>query len=81
MQALRQRFQLPLGAIVQPLANPQDVPIVAPPGSAGIVRCKRCRTYMNPYMQWGDGGRCCNSSLPASPYHSQASPKHWHSTD
>ncbi|KAK9861048.1 hypothetical protein WJX84_009471 [Apatococcus fuscideae] len=62
LQALRQRFQLPLGAIVQPLANPQDVPIVAPPGSAGIVRCKRCRTYMNPYMHWGDGGRrfTCN---------------------
>ncbi|KAK9811733.1 hypothetical protein WJX72_009241 [[Myrmecia] bisecta] len=55
-QALRARFQLPLGAIVHPLADPQDVPVVNL-GSAGIVRCKRCRTYMNPFVQWTDGGR------------------------
>jgi Sec23/Sec24 zinc finger len=27
-------------------------------GSAGIVRCKRCRTYINPFVTWTDGGRC-----------------------
>ncbi|KAK9850792.1 hypothetical protein WJX84_010745 [Apatococcus fuscideae] len=61
-QTLRQRFQLPLGAVVQPLGDPQDVPVVQPPGNGGIVRCKRCRTYMNPYMHWSDGGRrfTCN---------------------
>lgn len=26
-------------------------------GSAGIVRCKRCRTYINPFVRWIDGGR------------------------
>jgi protein transport protein SEC24 len=31
-------------------------------GSATIIRCKRCRTYMNPFMAWVDGGRrfACN---------------------
>lgn len=57
-QALKARYQLPVGLIVQPLApSQQPVPVVNL-GSAGIVRCKRCRTYVNPFMQWTDGGRC-----------------------
>lgn len=91
-QATRQRFQLPIGAIVHPLAPregaviggeglgnastsasasasssaPADqsddgVPVV-PLTAAGIVRCRRCRTYINPFVQWVDGGRrfVCN---------------------
>ena len=57
-QSLRARFQLPLGAIVHPLAGPQDDVPVIQLGPAGIVRCKRCRTYINPFMMWQDGGRC-----------------------
>ncbi|KAJ1439167.1 Sec23/Sec24 trunk domain-containing protein, partial [Ochromonadaceae sp. CCMP2298] len=26
-------------------------------GSTGIVRCKRCRTYINPFVTWADNGR------------------------
>jgi protein transport protein SEC24 len=26
-------------------------------GSTGIVRCKRCRTYINPFVTWTDNGR------------------------
>ena len=56
-QATRARFQLPIGAVVHPLAGPQeDVPVI-PLGPAGIVRCKRCRTYVNPFVAWVDGGR------------------------
>jgi protein transport protein SEC24 len=55
-QATRARFQLPIGAVVHPLADPQDVPLI-PLGPAGIVRCKRCRTYVNPFVTWVDGGR------------------------
>ena len=58
VQSLRARFQLPLGAIVHPLAGPQDDVPVIQLGPAGIVRCKRCRTYINPFMMWQDGGRC-----------------------
>ncbi|RMZ56193.1 hypothetical protein APUTEX25_002383 [Auxenochlorella protothecoides] len=31
-------------------------------GGAGIIRCSRCRTYVNPHMAWLDGGRSfsCN---------------------
>ncbi|KAL6763866.1 COP-II coat subunit [Haematococcus lacustris] len=57
--ALKARWPLPLGAIVQPMADEskgRQVPVVSL-GSAGIIRCKRCRTYMNPFMTWTDGGR------------------------
>ena len=27
----------------------------------GIVRCKRCRTYINPFVTWTDGGRCASA--------------------
>ena len=26
-------------------------------GTTGIMRCKRCRTYINPYVTWADNGR------------------------
>ncbi|KAK9279619.1 hypothetical protein L1049_013298 [Liquidambar formosana] len=58
-QSLISRWQLPLGAVVCPLAEAPDgeeVPIVnfAP---TGIIRCRRCRTYVNPYVTFTDGGR------------------------
>jgi len=76
-QATRARFQLPIGAVVHPLAGPQeDVPVI-PLGPAGIVRCKRCRTYVNPFVAWVDGGRRfqCNvcaalNDVPAEYYSS-----------
>ncbi|KAL2345585.1 hypothetical protein Fmac_006870 [Flemingia macrophylla] len=58
-QSLASRWHLPLGAVVCPLAEPPDgeeVPIVnfAP---ASVVRCRRCRTYVNPYMTFTEAGR------------------------
>lgn len=53
---MRARYQLPIGAIVHPLADPQDVPVISLDGP-GIVRCRRCRTYINPFVTWQDGGR------------------------
>lgn len=53
------RWQLPLGIIVRPMADEalgRDVPVI-PLGAQGIVRCRRCRTYMNPFCTWVDGGR------------------------
>lgn len=57
--ALRARWALPLGLIVQPMADDakgRAVPVVGL-SSTGIVRCRRCRTYVNPFVQWLDGGR------------------------
>ncbi|WOL18289.1 protein transport protein Sec24-like [Canna indica] len=58
-QSLLSRWHLPLGAVVHPLAEPPDgeeVPIVSF-GPAGIIRCRRCRTYINPYVTFTDAGK------------------------
>ncbi|KAL0922326.1 hypothetical protein M5K25_006302 [Dendrobium thyrsiflorum] len=58
-QSLLARWHLPLGIVVHPLAEVPDgdeVPIVNF-GPAGIVRCRRCRTYINPYSTFTDAGR------------------------
>lgn len=61
-ETLRKRFHLPVGLIVHPMAQTETPVPVVNMGAAGIVRCKRCRTYVNPFMQWTDGGRSfqCN---------------------
>eukprot|EP00536_Pseudo-nitzschia_multiseries_P012386 jgi/Psemu1/320236/estExt_fgenesh1_pm.C_4710001 len=57
--------KVPLGGVVRPLApcpdDEEEVPTIQP-GSAGIIRCKRCRTYMNAFVHWIDHGRSwrCN---------------------
>lgn len=52
--------KLHFGAVMQPLAptvaNEDDVDVVNP-GAAGIVRCKRCRTYINAFVSWVEQGR------------------------
>ncbi|ONK81317.1 uncharacterized protein A4U43_C01F27750 [Asparagus officinalis] len=58
-QSLLSRWHLSLGAIVHPLAEAPDgeeVPIVNF-GAAGVIRCRRCRTYVNPYVAFTDAGR------------------------
>ncbi|XP_057954401.1 protein transport protein SEC24 A [Malania oleifera] len=58
-QSLLSRWHLPLGAVVCPLAEVpkgEEVPIVNF-ASTGIIRCRRCRTYVNPYISFTDGGR------------------------
>eukprot|EP00850_Spirogloea_muscicola_P012019 SM000076S21840 [mRNA] locus=s76:425143:430115:- [translate_table: standard] len=58
-ESLRRRWHPPLGAVIHPLAkmpHGEDVP-VANPGGGGIVRCRRCRTYVNPYVEFTDAGR------------------------
>ena len=55
-QSVKQRFGLPVACLVRPLIPGENVP-VAQFGSSGIVRCRRCRTYINPFVQFIDGGR------------------------
>jgi len=56
-RAVAQQLKLPIGCVISPLADsPSEVPVVDY-GSSGVVRCKRCRTYINPFVQFIDGGR------------------------
>ncbi|KAL5979948.1 Protein transport protein Sec24A [Asimina triloba] len=62
-QSLLSRWHLPIGVVVHPLAEPpegvsipEEVPIVNF-GPAGIIRCRRCRTYVNPYVAFTDNGK------------------------
>ena len=64
--SVKQRFTLPVACVVRPMIPGENVPI-AHFGSGGIVRCRRCRTYINPFVQFIDGGRrfrCNVCSLP-----------------
>ena len=62
-QALKARWHLPYGAVVHPLAESGGTVPIANLGNSTIIRCKRCRTYMNPHMVWMDGGRCVSVGL------------------
>ncbi|EPS71441.1 hypothetical protein M569_03318, partial [Genlisea aurea] len=58
-QSLASRWHLPLGVVVCPLAEApaeDEVPVVNF-ATTGIVRCRRCRTYINPYVLFTDNGR------------------------
>ncbi|XWS11313.1 hypothetical protein CRYUN_Cryun38cG0072800 [Craigia yunnanensis] len=58
-QSLVSRWHLPLGAVVCPLAEApegEEVPVINFT-STGIIRCRRCRTYVNPYVTFTDSGR------------------------
>ena len=64
-QAIAQACKVPLGGLLRPLApigdDDEEVDAVQP-GSAGIIRCKRCRTYINAFVHWVEHGRLwrCN---------------------
>ncbi|KAL8917591.1 MAG: hypothetical protein Q9172_005775 [Xanthocarpia lactea] len=56
---------LPLGIVLQPLAPLQDGEQAVPVldfGDVGPPRCRRCRTYINPFMTFRSGGNklVCN---------------------
>ena len=63
---LAQQAKIPSACIIRPLAGPpanksELVPIVNF-GACGVIRCKQCRTYINPYVQFLDNGNLwkCN---------------------
>ncbi|KAK3818887.1 MAG: Sec23/Sec24 trunk domain-containing protein [Benniella sp.] len=60
--------QLPLGLIIQPLAQlrADEAPIETVDfGDSGPARCRRCNAYINPYMMFTSGGQrfVCNMCL------------------
>ncbi|KAK1937525.1 putative Sec 24 protein transport protein [Babesia divergens] len=56
---LQQKTHIPLGLIIRPMAplseDDPEIPLVNR-GSEPITRCTRCRTYINPFVQF-DGSR------------------------
>jgi len=63
----KQKANVPLGFLIQPLApippKGEDVQSVNFSTVGTIIRCKACRTYMNPFVHWEANGRrwVCNS--------------------
>ncbi|MBA0833154.1 hypothetical protein Goarm_017490 [Gossypium armourianum] len=58
-QSLASRWHLTLGAVVCPLAEDpegEEVPVINYI-STGIIRCRRCRAFVNPYVTFTDAGR------------------------
>lgn len=60
-QALAAASRVPLGVVCRPMAGDEGISNPLVPvidfGPTGIVRCKRCRTYINPYVSWVENGR------------------------
>lgn len=54
--ALMSKSALPLGVVCHPLASGPPLPIVSF-GASGVVRCKKCRAYINPFVRFIDAGR------------------------
>lgn len=54
------KSKLTYGIIMRPLAPPEeegDELDVVNFGPTGVVRCRHCRSYINPFVQWVDNGR------------------------
>jgi protein transport protein SEC24 len=60
-QAAATGSKVPLGIICSPMSGDvgtaNELVDVVDFGQTGIVRCKRCRTYINPFASWTDNGR------------------------
>jgi protein transport protein SEC24 len=86
--ALAHATKVPMGAVIRPLApycdetknanendagEEEEVPVIQP-GAAGIIRCKRCRTYINAFVTWLENGRrwrcniCAQLNETPTPY-------------
>ncbi|XP_053556160.1 protein transport protein Sec24B [Bombina bombina] len=57
-QALLNKAKLPLGLLLHPFRNKPHIPVIS---SSTIVRCRSCRTYINPFVSFIDHRRWkCN---------------------
>lgn len=56
--ALLQKSRLPLGVLIHPFKDLDHLPVIQ---CANIVRCRACRTYINPFVMFLDNKRWkCN---------------------
>ncbi|XP_048022595.1 protein transport protein Sec24A isoform X2 [Megalobrama amblycephala] len=57
-QSLLNKAKLPLGLLLHPFKDLSQLPVVT---SSNIVRCRSCRTYINPFVSFVDARRWkCN---------------------
>ncbi|KAM8939765.1 protein transport protein Sec24B [Pelodytes ibericus] len=57
-QALLNKAKLPLGLLLHPFKSKPHIPVISP---SSIVRCRTCRTYINPFVSFIDQRRWkCN---------------------
>uniref|UniRef100_A0A8C5M3Y0 SEC24 homolog B, COPII coat complex component n=1 Tax=Leptobrachium leishanense TaxID=445787 RepID=A0A8C5M3Y0_9ANUR len=57
-QALLNKAKLPLGLLLHPFKGKPHIPVISP---STIVRCRSCRTYINPFVSFIDQRRWkCN---------------------
>lgn len=64
--SLKQKAHVPLGFVIQPLAPiPEGYPELSSVnfGNSSVVRCKKCRTYINPFVKFDCGGKKWNCNL------------------
>ncbi|XP_050054350.1 protein transport protein Sec24D isoform X34 [Aphis gossypii] len=57
---IMKQTSVPFGLVISPLAKikPDEYPLpIINTGEFGPVRCKRCKAYMSPFMQFIDGGK------------------------
>lgn len=56
--SLLQKSRLPFGLLLHPFKDDEDIPVIQ---DRSIVRCRSCRTYINPYVRFLDQRRWqCN---------------------
>jgi len=80
-EATRSRAgNMPLGIIYQPFNEAGPAVPTVNFGNMGVVRCRRCRSYVCPFALWMDGGRrwqcifCWNTNDTESEYFCQLDP-------
>ncbi|XP_050536806.1 protein transport protein Sec24D isoform X2 [Daktulosphaira vitifoliae] len=57
---IMKQTSVPFGLVISPLAKTKSdeyPPPIINTGDIGPVRCKRCKAYMSPFMQFIDGGK------------------------
>lgn len=67
-QSTSHASHIPISCVLQPFATMHtkfegEIPLVSHYGEAGPLRCSRCKAYVNPYFEFGSGGKDCRCNF------------------